>query len=107
MFSSDVVRNTSLFSKSLNWDITIHAREQTPPSELPMYHQTIVIMGLDHDFKCSFDTFYQHGLTLIPAGISNYIPCVGWTYSFPNFNEWINNFIPHFTVHMIIYPSWD
>ena len=36
------------------------------------------------------------------------------TYPFPNFSgctvevwKWINNFIPHFTVHVIIYPCWD
>ena len=46
--------------------------------------------------------------------ISNYIHYKGWdeiTYPFPNFNgttvevwEWITNFIPHFTEHVIIYP---
>ena len=35
-------------------------------------------------------------------------------YPFPNFNdgtvevwEWISNFIPHFTGHVITYPCWD
>ena len=51
--------------------------------------------------------FYQHGLTLIPAWISNYVHCKMWdeiTYPSPNFNgctvevwEWISNFIPHIT----------
>ena len=51
--------------------------------------------------------FYLHGLTLIPAWISNYthyevlyeITCATvevW--------EWISNFIPHFTGHVITYP---
>ena len=33
--------------------------------------------------------FYYHGLTLIPAWISNYMPCKVWdeiTYPFLNFN---------------------
>ena len=36
------------------------------------------------------------------------------TYTFPNFNgatdevsEWINDFIPHFIMDVIIYPGWD
>ena len=35
-------------------------------------------------------------------------------YAFRNFNgaavevwEWIGNFIPHFSEHMITYPCWD
>ena len=59
---------------------------------------------------------YWHGLTLILAWISNRIHYKGWneiTYPFPNFNgatvdvwEWISNFIPHFTGHVITYPCW-
>ena len=51
--------------------------------------------------------FYKHGLTLIPAWISNYIHYKVWDeiiYPFLNCNgatveveEWISNFIPHFT----------
>ena len=58
-------------------------------------------------------TLYWHDLTLIAIWISNYIHHV-WdeiTYPFPNFNgatvevpEWIRNFIPHFTKHVITYP---
>ena len=50
-------------------------------------------------------------LTSIPAWISNYIHFKMWdeiTYPFPNFNcaaielwEWLSNFIPHFTGHVI------
>ena len=63
------------------------------------------------------DPFYEHGLTLIRAWISNYIQYKVWgeiTYPFPDFNgctvevwEWISNFIPHFTEHVITYPCWD
>ena len=61
--------------------------------------------GNHHD---NFDNiFYEHGLTLIPAWISNYMPRNVWdkiSYPFLNFNsatvevkELIRNFIPHFT----------
>ena len=56
--------------------------------------------------------FYKHGLTLIPASISNYIHYKVWdeiTYQFPNFSgdvwEWVSNL--HFTGHVIAYPCWD
>ena len=46
--------------------------------------------------------FYQDGLTLIPAHISNQV-CDEITYPFPNMNgctveawEWTSNFVPHF-----------
>ena len=61
--------------------------------------------------------FYYHGLTLIPAGISNRTHYKAWdeiTYLFPNFNgtaievwEWISNYIPYITDHVITYPYWD
>ena len=51
-------------------------------------------------FLCIWGPFYQHGLTLIPIWISNYIQYKVWdeiTYPFPNFNganigiwEWIH-----------------
>ena len=60
--------------------------------------------------------FYIHGLNLIPAYISNYMPNKMWdeiTYLFPNFSgvtiegwEWISNFIPHFIMGVITYPCW-
>ena len=60
--------------------------------------------------------FSWHELSLIPAWISNHMPCKVWdeiTYRFPNFNgatvevwERISNFIPHFTMGVIIYPCW-
>ena len=58
--------------------------------------------------------FYLHGLTLIPAWISNHMPDNVWNeiaYPFPIFNgatgevwEWICNFIPHFIIDVITYP---
>ena len=57
----------------------------------------------------------EHGLTLIPACISNYTHYKVWdgiTYPFLNFNcvnvevkQWICNSIPHFTVYVITYPQ--
>ena len=62
-------------------------------------------------------SFYWHGLTLTRAGISNYIHYKVWgeiTNPFLHFDgstvevwEWISNFIPHFTGHVITYPCWD
>ena len=56
-------------------------------------------------------------INLLPAQISNYILYDVWneiTCPFPNFNsatfevlEWISNFIPHFTGHVITHPCWD
>ena len=49
-------------------------------------------------WDCAQGTFYQHGLTLIPAWISNHVPSNIWneiTYPFPNFNGaslWIDIF---------------
>ena len=74
-----------------------------------------------------WDPFYQHDLTLIPAGISNHTlipagisnhtPCKLWdwiTYPFSNFNgftvgvwELISNFITHFILGVISYPCWS
>ena len=61
--------------------------------------------------------FYWPSLTLILAWISNYIHYKmrdEIRYPFPNFNgatievwKWMNNFIPHFTGHVITYPCWD
>ena len=58
-------------------------------------------------------TFYQHGLTVISAWISNHIHYNVWdeiTYPFPNFNgctvevwEWISNFIPHIGHGLLIH----
>ena len=67
--------------------------------------------------RSAWGSFYKHGLTLIPAWISNYIHHKVWdklTYPLSNFTgttfevwEWISNLIPHVTGHVITYPSWD
>ena len=68
-------------------------------------------------FENAWGPFYWHGLTVIPAWISNHMPCKVWDeiiYTFLNFNgctvevwEWISNFIPYFIMDVIIYPWWD
>ena len=82
-------------------------------------HGCLVFWGLNEqrpyrDICCPF---YLHGLTLIPAWISDRIHYKMWdeiAYPFLIFNgatvevwELISNFIPHFTVHVITYPCWD
>ena len=67
--------------------------------------------------KISRGYFYWHGLTLIPAWISNHIPSKMWdeiTYPFPNITgptievwEWIGSSIPHLIMNVITYPHWD
>ena len=71
---------------------------------------------------CRVHTAYQEPLLLTyitfnPTWISNYIHYNVWDeiiYPFPNLNgstvevwEWINNFTPHFTEHVITYPCWN
>ena len=59
--------------------------------------------------------FYKHDSTLIPAWISNHVPCKLWkeiTYPFLNFNdrwswEWKSNCIPHLIMDAITYPCCD
>ena len=60
--------------------------------------------------------FYQHGLTLMPTWISNYIHNKLWdgiTCPFPELScsvevwVWINSFIPQPTGRVITYPCWD
>ena len=65
----------------------------------------------------TWNSFYLHGLTLIPVFISNHIHYKMWdeiVYPFQNFNgaivevwELISNFISHFNGHGITYPCWD
>ena len=69
-----------------------------------------------HIEMVAWGPFYEHGLTLIPAWISNYIHYKvrdEITYPFLNFNgatvevlEWIRNLIPQFTGPVITYPCW-
>ena len=61
--------------------------------------------------------FYWHGLTLIPAWISNHMPIKVWdevTYPFPicpqlhvEVWEWVSDFIPYFIKDVIAYTCWD
>ena len=61
-------------------------------------------------------SLYWHGLTLIPAWLSNHTPNKVWdeiVYPFPNFNgatievwEWIRNSTPHFIMGVITSPCW-
>ena len=62
--------------------------------------------------------FYKHGLTLIPAMITNHVLSKVWgeiTYPFLYFNDCtdevqelvISNVIPHSVMDVIIYPCWD
>ena len=54
---------------------------------------------------------------LIPAWLSNHMPCKVWDeiiYPFPNYNcetvdvwEWISNFISYIIVGVITNPCWD
>ena len=65
----------------------------------------------------AWSPFYCLGLISIPAWISNYIHRKMWneiTYPFLKFNgaivevhEWISNFTPEFTGHVITCPCWD
>ena len=51
-----------------------------------------------------------HGLTLIPAMISNYIDHNTWseiTCGTVEIWEWISNFILHIIMDVIIHPCWD
>ena len=75
----------------------------------------IQCVNADELLHKAWGPFYWHGLTLIPAWISNYIHYKVWdeiTYPFPNANggtvevwEWMSNFMPHFTGHVIAYPE--
>ena len=76
----------------------------------------LVIIDLESPSLTS-GQFYWFAFTLLPARISNSIHYKAWdeiTYPFPNFNsttgevwEWMSNFIPHFTWHVITYTYWD
>ena len=66
-------------------------------------------------FTCG--PFYWHGLTSIPAWISNPMPSKVWyeiNHSFLNFNgctdevwEWISDVIQRLIMDAITYPCWD
>ena len=62
-------------------------------------------------------SFYQYGLTLFSAGISNHMPSKVWDdiiFPFPYFNGciikvcgWIRNFSQYFMMDVVIYPCCD
>ena len=85
--------------------LDFHLKEEYQPTHFSIYYHTL-------------RPFCEHGLILKSQhGLSNYIHNKMWyeiTYPFWNFNgwtvkvwEWISNFTPHFTRHMIIYPGDD
>ena len=75
------------------------------------------VLSLSLDLINSRGPFYQYGLTSNPPWISNYIHYEKWneiTYPIPNFNgctvevwDWISNFTPHLTRHVITYRCWN
>ena len=68
-------------------------------------------------FSVHFSDTIQGPLILTWSNLSNHMPSKGWgeiTYPFPNFNdcavevwEWISNFVPHFLIDVITYPTYD
>ena len=82
--------------------------------------RTYIGMGPLMEILCmqTIPNNYAYVLTLIPAWISNQMPSKVWdeiTYPFLNklhrlhveVYEWINNFISHFIMDVIIYACWD
>ena len=64
----------------INWNICNMAAILLRPQEVPASSKWSLFPGA---------FFYEHGLTLIPAWISNYMPGIVWgeiTYPFLNFN---------------------
>ena len=88
-------------------------------TDVGTYLPILVIISLNHEIldKCPFDftgLLYWHGLTLIPAWISNHMPGSMWdeiAYTFPNVkgviqdhwdSEMISNFTPHYIQWMLL-----
>ena len=115
--------NDWLWYTCIRWELRIAADALAPyiskPSttmELPACKICLVCLhqwGLTRSMITK-RPFSQHGLTLIPAWISNSIHYKVWNKTispFPNFNGaaievwgWISNFISHFIGRVIIYP---
>ena len=84
--------------------------------EFPWDWKTIVFSLWPITSVCcsSRDPFYSHGLTVIPAWVSNHMlgkVLSEITYLFPNFNgrtvgvwKWIMTFTPHFKMDVSTYP---
>ena len=110
---------SSLVHGKLNWNvancrlskISILATKSLLGARMSCYY---TLQNIWQGFAVAF---YRHGLTLIPAWISNYIHYDVWdeiAYPFPNGNgctvevwEWMGKFIPYFTGHVITYPCCD
>ena len=78
-------------------------------------HCDVIVMGRDIFCLKNFDTFTR---TFVRVSKMNAVVfqmlALLQKYPFINFNgatfevwEWISNFIPHFTGHVITYPCWD
>ena len=123
-FVNAIPHSMQLFGTEINNSIKLRI---TPTLYIIGHRTTLNPICLLHDFVLQFD-IYEHmkdiqgsllltWVTLIPAFINNYVyykVCVEITSPSPNFNsatvevwEWVNNFIPHFSVHVITYPCWD
>ena len=113
------LKNTKKFSigwswgQGIEWSLSAHA----------VYCIVIMLFFVSCDIRsrdklwCSCDVIMEKSIPLISAWISNYIYHNMWaeiSYPFPNFNgttvevwEWIRNFSPYFTGHVITDPCWD
>ena len=110
-----ILRNTCWNLKRCFLDLSLL------PETCQVIHFNLILPWSDCGGLISFSAWGAllliYGFTLIPAWISTHVPskvCYGITYQFSNFNgvtvevwEWISNFIPHFTGHVITHPCWD
>ena len=113
LFSGNIKLSLSIIFQSYMDTGAVQVVKVLPDGGQGWFYPTQIILGL----LMTWGPFYWHGLTSIPAQISNYIyhnRLDKITFLFPNFNgatvevwEWISNFIPWFTAHVITYPCWD
>ena len=95
---------STLCTHSREMQVPLASTRGTPTIFLGWKQDNNILAG---EIMYSWGSFYYHGLTSIPAWISNYFHYKVWdkiTYPFLNFNgatvevkEWISNFILHFT----------
>ena len=91
--------------------------KDTKPSAAVMLTVKSDMFSISGASLLTWGPFYWHGLTLIQAWISNYIPSKLWVeiiHPFPNVNvctvdvwEWISKFTPHLMIDVITYPCGD
>ena len=83
-----------------------------------MWYLLLAFVGQFNGSYCliySRGIFYYHGITLILAWISNHMHYKVWDEIYLSmlklallrFWQWICNFIPHFTQHLITCPCWE